>query len=938
MPSYQIQQLADLCRAHPLTPKLVLVPSIQAGSALGTTLARSGTNWIGLRFSTPEDLARQISEPQFIADGWSALPKDADLIEMAPVVRSYLDSPDNVYFRNQTFSQGLLRSIHRTVRALRIAGTSAESLQRHRNDHKLRAIAHLYVAYQDCLEDKKWYDGPDLFAAATARLEASPLEDTVVAILDETPLPGLAKQFVETLAGQKIVRIGRSKYGAAVPETVAGSGLTDRPLVTEIECEPAGRILSGLDRNSTLTNIELRHSKGPEVEIRSAFSNILETGRPLDDIEIACTTPDLLSYAYDVAHRLEVPATFATGISILQTRPGQAIRAALNWVASNGDPEWLDALQAGRLLNTDAGTPAALPKALADLKDLIDSDEEVPAARVSTLSAKLLREHVTTLTETEEPARDSLVNRFEQLAESTTASGTPSEMAGALIDVVDAHRFAPGAAKPGHIHIVPLERAGFTGRPYTYVLGLDNTSFPGAPGEDPLLLDHERSRISGDLEMLRTRPVAQVWHLVRLLGLAPYASLSASTYRLSDGQESEPAALFHHLAALTEPDKAKVDAVLPDPDPHLPDAATWTLSWAHRRGHLGALEPRAGWLFRGNQAEASRTDRTFSPYKGVVPSAAPDFRSDDVVWSASRLETLARCPYRFFWRYVLEIEPPEEDRDPTRWLTPLEFGSLLHKLFQRYMADAPDRDSPPDPDVGMRRIGELLEDLLGTWSQEIPPPSPLAYQVDVARLEAAARVFISEESRRPGDHKPRGFEVSFGFDDEGGLNEPAPVELEIGDIPIKFRGLIDRVDETDNGYVIWDYKTGSAFPYDESDLLSGGQHLQWALYAHAFGQMLRKRGIEARIASGYYFASDREHGRKMLAVPPTLSELSRTLHPVLGLAEKGAFPPLQKTDQCRFCDYKTICEKDQMLPKSVATVPGDSDPELLQLATEWLSN
>ena len=80
MPSYQIQQLAQLCNAHPLARKVVLVPSVQAGSALGSALARSGTSWINVRFATPEDIAREISEPGLIAQGWRPLPKDADLI------------------------------------------------------------------------------------------------------------------------------------------------------------------------------------------------------------------------------------------------------------------------------------------------------------------------------------------------------------------------------------------------------------------------------------------------------------------------------------------------------------------------------------------------------------------------------------------------------------------------------------------------------------------------------------------------------------------------------------------------------------------------------------------------------------------------------------------------------------------------------------------
>lgn len=933
MPSYQIQQLATFCREHPVEPKVVFVPSVQAGTVLGATLARTGTDWVNLRFTTPEDAAREIAEPSLIAAGWSALPKDADLIELAPIVRAFLADPDNDYFSNQRFSQGLLRSIHRTVRALRIAGTSAETLLRQRNP-KLRAVARLYVAYQDCLERKRWYDGPDLFATAVSRIERAAPRPAVYAILDETPMPGLASEFVRTLTGGKLLRVGRGRYGVPVPDTVAAARFADRSLVDEASTEPAA---AALDPDSDViveAGVELRTAAGPEIELRSALARILREGWSLDTVELVCAAPDGLNDAYATLRKLGIPATFGAGVPILLTRPGQALRSALRWVESGGDPRWLVALQSGRLLNVDAGSPADLPPALADLGALVDAGS-TSAADLALLGARLLTEHVSTLAETEAPARDSLVTRLEELARVCETTGQPREIAAALLDVVANHRFEALTPRAGHLNVVTLDRAGFAGREHVFVTGLDGTSFPGAPGEDPLLLDHERSQLSDSLEMLRTRPITQTWHMARLLGLAPRPILSASVFRLADGQESEPSSLFLHLA-----DRLNVtpqsDTILPAPDEDAPEAPALILSWAKAGGAADGLRPLSPWLFDGARAEHERRTRPFTPFKGTVgPAVAPD---EDAVWSASRLETLARCPYRYYWRYVLEIEPPEEEGiDPTRWLTPLEYGSLLHKLFQRFMAARAEIDRPPDPAEDWESMMDLLAEIVDRTARDIPPPNPMAFEVDRARLETAARVFLAEESRRPPDHRPRGFEVSFGFDDTGGLNHPAPIVLDLGGPRIRLRGLIDRVDETDSGYVIWDYKTGSAVPYDESDLLSGGRHLQWALYAHAFGEILAERGTMAPIRSGYYFASDREHGRKMLAVPPSREDLGNLLGPVLRLAEAGSFAPVQKTPDCRFCDYKRICERDAMPAKAFTTGP-DDDPDLTALATEWLSS
>ncbi|MCH2662874.1 PD-(D/E)XK nuclease family protein [bacterium] len=933
MPSYQIQQLAQLCNAHPLARKVVLVPSVQAGSALGAALARSGTSWINVRFATPEDIAREISEPGLIAQGWRPLPKDADLIELAPILRAYLVRSNNVYFRNQTFSQGLLRSIHRTLRALRISGTSAKSLLGQRGDDKLRALAHLYWSYEDCLETKRWFDGPDLFKSATTQLTQQENElwpEAVYAILDETPLPGLAQPFVDALTNGDLIRIGRSDYGTAIPETIAANSLSKHPLLCNIDCEPAGRILCAGSDDHDLDHVDLVRTTGPEIEIRTALDRTLANDLPLDEVEIVCTTPDLLTYAYDAITKLDIPATFGAGVSILSTRAGQAVRATYEWVAT-GDDFWLDALLSGRLLNANL-TAEKISKLLRDLRK-VAATPKTRAAQLARLGAQLLTDHVTTLTESEEPARDSLIRRLEDLSEHSDTEEVTSDCARTLLDVIDQHRFEALSPRPGHINVVPLDRAGFSDREHLFIIGLDSASFPGTPGEDPLLLDHERERVSGELELLRTRPLAQVWHLTRVLGLAHRVTLTASVYSPADGQESEPASLFHHMRSKTA--EPTFISLIGDRS-SASDLASWKLSWARSAGHPDALTEYSPWLFEGRAADLARSSSTFTRYKGIT--TATDALDSQTIWSASRLETLARCPMRYLWRYLLGIQPPAEDAvDATRWLSPLDFGSLLHELYQKFMTDIQDR--LPDPERDEEHIRQILKHLIDRTSREHPPPNPLAYETDVARLETAAHVFLSEESKRPTDHRPKEFEVSFGFEAEGGLNHPEPVSLSLGDVDIQLRGLIDRVDETADGYVIWDYKTGSANAYNESDLLGGGQHLQWALYAHALSEILSQRDEGGPIVSGYYFASDREHGRKMKAPPPDRENLGDLLRPILGLASKGAFPPIQKTPQCRFCDYKSICEKDQMLPRALSTGPEkDTNTDLIELASEWLSN
>ena len=106
------------------------------------------------------------------------------------------------------------------------------------------------------------------------------------------------------------------------------------------------------------------------------------------------------------------------------------------------------------------------------------------------------------------------------------------------------------------------------------------------------------------------------------------------------------------------------------------------------------------------------------------------------------------------------------------------------------------------------------------------------------------------------------------------------------------------------GFEIWDYKTGSTFGFDDGDLLGGGAHLQWALYAYAVEQMGAGRPVRS---SGYFFAGDRGIGRRFESIPPAPAELGALLEPLLEMVSAGAFHHLQKAEECRFCDFRRVC-------------------------------
>jgi hypothetical protein len=64
-----IEQLKQLCAAHPMRSKWVFVPSHGIGRTLGERIALEGTNWLNLRFVTPLDIALPMAGPFLVERG-----------------------------------------------------------------------------------------------------------------------------------------------------------------------------------------------------------------------------------------------------------------------------------------------------------------------------------------------------------------------------------------------------------------------------------------------------------------------------------------------------------------------------------------------------------------------------------------------------------------------------------------------------------------------------------------------------------------------------------------------------------------------------------------------------------------------------------------------------------------------------------------------------
>ncbi len=486
--------------------------------------------------------------------------------------------------------------------------------------------------------------------------------------------------------------------------------------------------------------------------------------------------------------------------------------------------------------------------------------------------------------------------------------------------------------RPGCLFVSPLHQGGHSGRRHTFIIGIDDTKFPGAGAQDPLLLDAERDKLSPELGTASARLSKRVIDFARLLArLRGNVTLSYCCKSLADDREMfpSPALLsgYRILSGDSEGSLDKMNAWLGHPAsfaPAHPDRCIDPTEWWLMKmcGDERVKEPdkvmAASFphLGRGIAARKARESDEFTEYDGYVPAAGAGCdpaSPDGPVMSASRLEKLAQCPMEYFFQYILEIESPEEYIiDPNIWLDPMEKGGLLHEVFRQFMIELCKQDRLPDFERDMALLEKILEDGTEAMKIEKPPPSSLVFERAKTELKLMARIFLYEEQRHCEQHRPCYFEAAIGMRQDGDPTpldalEPAKIKLPGGKI-IQARGQIDRVDEVKGSdqkkFSIWDYKTGSAWKYRQDPPFWSGRCVQNAFYLALAQERLRQVHPGAAITSfGYFFPTCREHGERIEWPREQLEDGKQVLALLCEMISRGCFPFTNRVDDITYSDY-----------------------------------
>lgn len=255
-----------------------------------------------------------------------------------------------------------------------------------------------------------------------------------------------------------------------------------------------------------------------------------------------------------------------------------------------------------------------------------------------------------------------------------------------------------------------------------------------------------------------------------------------------------------------------------------------------------------------------------------IPKSARKKFVDNIVrnLSYSHISSYEKCPYQFYFKYFLRI--------PGKDSAPKSFGMTVHNTLKEFY------DILTMYKEGLRGVAEepSKDDLLQIFNRKWKGEGYESRKQELDRKKAGEQMLSNYFDKYfSTDENPVLLEHSFrvNFDD------------------FWLRGVIDRVDETEDGLVIIDYKTGRA-PKDDRSLL---KDLQIPIYVAAIEKLHKKNVVASRFL---YLEESKEFD-----IDVDRSNIDKSLDNVRGVLNeiKDMNFKAKPSMLCRYCDYNGIC-------------------------------
>ena len=521
-----------------------------------------------------------------------------------------------------------------------------------------------------------------------------------------------------------------------------------------------------------------------------------------------------------------------------------------------------------------------------------------------------------------------------------------------LSEALDKKALRVGFFQMGGVCISDLMPARGLAFRAVFIPGLAERAFPAPPRQDPLLLDHERKEINqalGETERIplkRSRFQEEKLLFTLALGSAgeklilSYPRLDPSSSReripsfflLRVGEALSGKSIdYSGLEVLPQFQRVPLSRLSPEDPGEAVNEEEFDLGQVGKalkngdRGEVAYLKFLFPGFDRAEKLARLRWGfRVFTEYDGCLKSARAHkhlqerFALSGQILSATKLETYASCPFKYFLSEVLGLKMSPSPEEIWR-IQPLDRGKVIHEILYQFYREARNRHLGPLTPGSLAAYWQIMQEVgAGVFTaaeKQGLTGASLLWELDRQEILEDLHGFLQQELEEPQKMIPSHFEVRFGYEKEISQSNRSGESISLileDDASASFRGRIDRIDffPEGNGLRVIDYKTGS-LPGQE-DRFCGGTTLQLPLYLMAACRIWKEADIEKSWAE--YCSVSRKgkfgriafHGENWTEKEKTFIRIIRTIS--RGIAEGTFFPFQEDARDCKYCDFQNLCE------------------------------
>ncbi|WP_322817386.1 PD-(D/E)XK nuclease family protein, partial [Tepidiforma sp.] len=487
---------------------------------------------------------------------------------------------------------------------------------------------------------------------------------------------------------------------------------------------------------------------------------------------------------------------------------------------------------------------------------------------------------------------------------------------------------------------------------FVVMVGLAERVFPPQPSDDPLLPERVRRELDGAVPSAAERVIRARRAYLMVSACAKGCLVTAPRVSLRDQRPAQPSRWFLEAASRLHGRGVyarDIERWIHDPRGRPPwlevvdSFAAWVVGgdvfadlaerdlaevcrgggapWEHPL--LVELGVDAGVRARAERARRSPAGGS-NGLTGWTGEALPAMDAEPEL-SASALETLTSCPFRFFLSHELglrEVEKPE-DLDV---VDPASRGSIVHSVLERFVRAVKERRGTEViegkwSDAERALLFEVADAEFEAFERRGLTGRPAAWAATRERLRQDFGRFLDEDERWRTERGAAVRDVELAF----GARVGREVSITLMDgRRVRFVGKADRVDVLPGGgLVVTDYKSGKLDSYAQAangglQRKEGGWLLQLPIYALAV-----RGGQEVDVAAAYWFVS--EEGRfervEVRLDEETEGEFRRVVEAGLELRQLGLYPAIPGKRKwngwtnCQFCPFDRVCpggERDRL--------------------------